>query len=126
MCKHKLDDFENLKRHHILSDFENVLDALGLVQVVLDELLDGSEGCWDSDFGLLDLVDEVGWIQELFFDEVWQLVPYTSLGWNLDGFQRLPVHMHVQKNTHEKRTHLVGQFAIFYNNLYGIEGVHIL
>lgn len=108
MCKHKLDDFENLKRHHILSDFENVLDALGLVQVVLDELLDGSEGCWDSDFGLLDLVDEVGWIQELFFDEVWQLVPYTSLGWNLDGFQRLPVHMHVQKNTHEKRTHLVG------------------
>ena len=84
MVKHELDDFKDLQSHHILSYLEDILNALGLMQVILYKSFDRSQRSWHRYFGLLDCVDKVLGIYVLFFDKRWKLIPDSSLRWDLD------------------------------------------
>ena len=101
MVKHELDDFKDLQSHHILSYLEDILNALGLMQVILHKSFDRSQRSRHRYFGLLDCVDKVLGIYVLFFDKRWKLVPDSCLRWDLDRLKWFSVHVHVQEYPHE-------------------------
>lgn len=121
MVKHELNNFENLESHHIPPDFKDVLDTSSVYQINFDELFDRNKGIWNLNSGLTDWIIEICWVDKLFFNEWWQVIPNSCLLRDLYRLQRFPIHVKMQQNSHEKRSHFIWQLIVLDETLHSIE-----
>jgi hypothetical protein len=107
VVEHELNNLKDFRRHHVLANFDNVLNPVRLVQVLLYESFDHSQRSWHLDLGLLDGVVQVVEVDELIWHELRQLSPNTRGGRDLQWLERISVHVHVKENSEKESAQLV-------------------
>ena len=99
---------------------------MSAVEVLLHELFDCAQRAGNCDFGLFNLVNDVLWVIKVFLHILWKFVPNACLRRNLNSFQWLSIHVHIKQNLDPHSSQLIWETAIFNNNLYSVETVHLL